>query len=168
MSLLMPDFGLFFWMMLSFGIVVFILVKFGFPAILQMIEKRRSYIEESLLEAENARKELEEIKTEAKKIQDEAFLNRKKILDETTEIKNALIKEAKEKAFIEAEKIMEEAKKQIRYEKMMALQEIKQQVAEISIAVSEKLLQSKLNDKPAQMEIINRMLEKMDIGKFGN
>jgi F-type H+-transporting ATPase subunit b len=164
----MPDFGLFFWMMLSFGIVVFILVKFGFPAILQMIEKRRSYIEESLLEAENARKELEEIKTEAKKIQDEAFLNRKKILDETTEIKNALIKEAKEKAFIEAEKIMEEAKKQIRYEKMMALQEIKQQVAEISIAVSEKLLQSKLNDKPAQMEIINRMLEKMDIGKFGN
>lgn len=168
MSLLMPDFGLFFWMMLSFGIVVFILVKFGFPAILQMIEKRRSYIEESLLEAENARKELEEIKTEAKKIQDEAFLNRKKILDETTEIKNALIKEAKEKAFIEAEKIMEEAKKQIRYEKMMALQEIKQQVAEISIAVSEKLLQSKLNDKPAQMEIINRMLEKIDIGKFGN
>lgn len=168
MSLLMPDFGLFFWMMLSFGIVVFILVKFGFPAILQMIEKRRSYIEESLLEAENARKELEEIKTEAKKIQDEAFLNRKKILDETTEIKNALIKEAKEKAFIEAEKIMEEAKKQIRYEKMMALQEIKQQIAEISIAVSEKLLQSKLNDKPAQMEIINRMLEKMDIGKFGN
>jgi len=164
----MPDFGLFFWMMLSFGIVVFILVKFGFPAILQMIEKRRSYIEESLLEAENARKELEEIKTEAKKIQDEAFLNRKKILDETTEIKNALIKEAKEKAFIEAEKIMEEAKKQIRYEKMMALQEIKQQVAEISIAVSEKLLQSKLNNKPAQMEIINRMLEKMDIGKFGN
>ena len=168
MSLLTPETGLLFWMLLSFGIVVFILVKFGFPAILQMIEKRRSYIEESLLEAENARKELEEIKTEAKKIQDEAFLNRKKILDETTEIKNALIKEAKEKAFIEAEKIMEEAKKQIRYEKMMALQEIKQQVAEISIAVSEKLLQSKLNDKPAQMEIINRMLEKMDIGKFGN
>ncbi len=63
---------------------------------------------------------------------------------------------------------MEESKKQIRDEKMMALQEIKQQVAEISIAVSEKLLQSKLNDKPAQMEIINRMLEKMDIGKFGN
>ena len=55
MSLLTPETGLLFWMLLSFGIVVFILVKFGFPAILQMIEKRKSYIEESLLEAEKAR-----------------------------------------------------------------------------------------------------------------
>ncbi|MBP6635695.1 MAG: ATP synthase F0 subunit B, partial [Paludibacter sp.] len=54
MSLLTPDSGLLFWMLISFGIVVFVLAKFGFPIILKMVEERTNFIEESLLKAEKA------------------------------------------------------------------------------------------------------------------
>jgi len=63
MALLTPDSGLLFWMLISFGIVVFVLAKYGFPIILKMVEDRKAYIEESLLMAEKARIELQQVKS---------------------------------------------------------------------------------------------------------
>ena len=65
MSLLTPDSGLLFWMLISFGIVVFVLGKFGFPVILKMVEERKEFIEDALLKAEKARTELDSVKAEA-------------------------------------------------------------------------------------------------------
>ena len=60
MSLLTPDLGLLFWMLLSFLIVFGALAKFGFPMITGMVERRRTHIEESLRAADEARQRLEE------------------------------------------------------------------------------------------------------------
>jgi len=68
MSLLTPDSGLLFWMLISFGIVVFVLAKFGFPVILKMVEERKAYIEESLFMAEKARTELDKVKVESERL----------------------------------------------------------------------------------------------------
>ncbi len=62
MSLLLPETGLLFWMLLSFGIVAFILVKFGFPVIINMVESRKTYIDESLLIAKQAYIEMDKVK----------------------------------------------------------------------------------------------------------
>ena len=165
MSLLTPETGLLFWMLLSFGIVVFILVKFGFPAILQMIEKRKSYIEESLLEAEKARQELANVKQESKKILDEAYQAQEKIMREAAQLKESLLEDAKEKASLEAQKILNEAKNQIQNEKEAALQDIRRQVADMSVAISEKLLRTNLSNKEEQMHIINRLIDEMNVHK---
>lgn len=165
MSLLTPDTGLLFWMLLSFGIVVFVLAKFGFPAILQMIEKRKSYIEESLLDADKAREELANVKTESKKILEEAYHAQEQIMKEAAQLKESLLNDAKDKATLEAQKILEEARNQIQSEKEAALQDIRRQVADISVAISEKLLRSQLNNKEAQMQIIDRLIDEMSFNK---
>ncbi len=165
MSLLTPDTGLLFWMFLSFGIVVLILAKYGFPAILQMIEKRRAYIEESLLEAEKARSELENVKQESKKIIDAAHQEQQKIMKEAAQLKESLLNDAREKASQDAEKILQEAREQIQSEKQAALQDIRRQVADMSVAISEKLLRSKLSNKEEQLEIINRLINEMNFSK---
>ncbi|MBP8944826.1 MAG: F0F1 ATP synthase subunit B [Paludibacteraceae bacterium] len=165
MSLLTPDGGLVFWMLLSFGIVVLILTKFGFPVILQMIEKRKSYIEESLLEAEKARNELENVKLESKKIIDEAHQAYEKIMKEAAQLKESLLNDAREKASQEAEKILQEARENIQKEKEAALEDIRRQVADMSIVISEKLLRTKLRNKEEQMQIIDRLIDEMKINK---
>ncbi|HOK37041.1 MAG TPA: F0F1 ATP synthase subunit B [Paludibacteraceae bacterium] len=165
MSLLTPDGGLVFWMLLSFGIVVLILTKFGFPVILQMIEKRKSYIEESLLEAEKARNELENVKLESKKIIDEAHQAHEKIMKEAAQLKESLLNDAREKASQEAEKILQEARENIQKEKEAALEDIRRQVADMSIVISEKLLRTKLRNKEEQMQIIDRLIDEMKINK---
>ncbi|HOO18628.1 MAG TPA: F0F1 ATP synthase subunit B [Paludibacteraceae bacterium] len=165
MSLLTPDGGLVFWMLLSFGIVVLILAKFGFPVILQMIEKRKSYIEESLLEAEKARNELENVKLEGKKIINEAHQAHEKIMKEAAQLKESLLNDAREKASQEAEKILQEARENIQKEKEAALEDIRRQVADMSIVISEKLLRTKLRNKEEQMQIIDRLIDEMKINK---
>ena len=68
MSLLNPEPGLIFWMTISFGIVVFILVKFGFPPILKSVEKRNNFIEESIKSAREANEELSKVKESGEKL----------------------------------------------------------------------------------------------------
>ena len=54
MSLLLPESGLLFWMLLSFGIVFAVLAKYGFPIIIKMVEDRKVYIDQSLQVAKEA------------------------------------------------------------------------------------------------------------------
>ncbi len=165
MSLLTPDSGLLFWMLISFGIVVFVLAKFGFPIILKMVEERTNFIEESLLKAEKARTELDGVKAEAELILEKARNEHQQIMNEASQLREALIQEAKTKAIGEADKIIENARLQIQSEKEVAIRDIRKQVAGLSVDIAEKVLRNKLDKKEEQLGMIQRLIDEMNISK---
>ena len=165
MSLLLPDSGLLFWMFLSFGIVAFILVKYGFPVIIKMVESRKTYIDESLLIAKQAYEQMAVVKAQGEAIVDNARKEQVKIMNEAAQTRDLLIKDAKEKAGVEAVKLIEDARKQILIEKEDAIRDIRRQVAELSVDIAEKVLRGQLEKKDEQMNMINRLLDEINISK---
>lgn len=166
MSLLTPDFGLVFWMLFCFLIVLFILGKYGWPVIIGMINKRGDYIEESLKAAHEANEKLQNIKAEGEKILSEAKGEQINILKEAAKMKEQIIGDAKDKAQVEAEKIIENAKAAILKEKENAIKDIRAQVAELSIGIAEKVLRRELADERSQTEMINTLLDEVNVSKL--
>jgi len=162
MELLLPDTGLLFWMVLSFGIVLFILAKFGFPAIIKMVEERREFIEESLFNARKAQDQLDQIKKTQKEMLDEARKEHAKIIQEAREIREGIISDARVKAIKETEGIMKEARQQINREKEEALHEIRLHMTELTILTAEKVLKRELDNKENQLILINNLLDEVN------
>ncbi|MEI8271321.1 MAG: F0F1 ATP synthase subunit B [Paludibacter sp.] len=165
MALLLPESGLLFWMLISFGIVVFILAKFGFPVIIKMVESRKTYIDESLLIAKQTYEQMAVVKAQGETIVDNARKEQVKIMNEAAQMRDQLVKDAKEKAGIEAAKLVEEARKQILIEKEDAIRDIRRQVAELSVDIAEKVIRGQLDKKEEQMGMINRLLDEINISK---
>ena len=136
-SLLTPDPGLLFWMLLAFVIVFIILAKFGFPVITKMVEDRKNYIDESLKKAREANEKLANIQSESELIMRQAREKQAEILKEAMATRDNIIKEARDKADIESKKIIESAKEQIKVEKDLAIRDIRSQIINLSSQVSE-------------------------------
>jgi len=158
MSLLTPDPGLLFWMLFSFGIVFFVLAKFGFPIIVKMVDERKAYIDRALEAAKLANERMEGIKEEGERILKEARDERVQILREANETRTRMINEAKEQARAEAGKIMEGARDNILKEKELAMYEVQKQIAALSIDIAEKILRKNLDNRLAQMELVNKLI----------
>lgn len=165
MSILLPDAGLLFWMLVAFGIVFFILAKYGFPAITSVIDERKRFIEDSLKNAKEANERLVNIKAEGEAILNAAREEQTKILREAAATREQLIKEAREKAEAESHKIVAEAKRIIEQEKEDALRNIHNSVAELSLSIAEKILRNKLASNEAQQAYINKMVDEAIIQK---
>ena len=165
MSLLTPEPGLVFWMLISFGIVVFVLVKYGFPVILQMVEKRKEYIENSLLSARKAHEELEKVKETSEALLAQTRQEQAEILKETSKIREQILEKAREEARQESEKIVVAAREQIRIEKEDALRSIRGEITTLSVDIAEKVLREKLGSEDEQMNMIDRLLDEMNISK---
>lgn len=163
MSLLTPDSGLLFWMLISFGIVVFVLAKFAFPIILKMVEERKAYIEESLLMAEKARMELQQVKAEGEQIIAAARKEHQAILAEAALLREKLINDARSAALIEAEKVITESRQLIHHEKEEAVRDIRSQVADLSVIIAEKVMRNQLADSKEQQKMVQRLLDEISI-----
>ncbi len=159
MSLLNPDSGLIFWMLVAFGIVFFVLAKFGFPVIVGMVEKRKQYIDDSLKAAREANERLIHIKEESESILAKAREEQANILKEAVETRKRIIQESKDQAGVEGNRILEEARKQIQKEKEDAIRDIRLQVSELSIGIAEKILRKNLDDEQKQNGLIDRLLD---------
>lgn len=160
-SLMNPDFGLLFWMLLAFLIVFFLLKKYGFPVIVKMVEDRKKFIDESLKNAREANEKLANIKAESEAILRDAHEKQARILKEAMATRDSIIKEAREKAQEEGHKLLIEAQAQIAAEKENALQEIRSTVVDLSIHVAEKVLHKKLDSDKEHEKFINNMLNDM-------
>lgn len=158
-SFLTPDLGLLFWMFLAFVIVFGVLAKFGFPVITKMVEDRKKYIDESLQNARIANEKLSRVKIESEKLIQEAREQQDRILKEAMATQQSIISEAKSKALIESNKLLENAKKQIQVEKENALREIRAQVADLSVNVAEKILLRKLDKTAEQDQFVERLVD---------
>lgn len=160
-SILTPDFGLLFWMLLAFLIVFCLVAKFGFPIITKMVEERKKYIDESLKKAHEANEKLTGINKESERILDEARIQQAEILNQAKATGDSIIKEAREKAQAESAKIILDAKAQIAAEKENALRDIRQTVADLSIMIAEKVVRQKLADNNEQQKLIEKMLDEV-------
>ena len=158
MDLVTPQIGLLFWTVLIFLILVFLLAKFAWKPILNMVEERTKNIEDALNSAENAKKEMAALKAENEQIMKEASAERDRIVREAREMKDKIIEESKETAKAEADKIMLQTRKLIDDEKRAAMNELKDQVATLSVEIAEKILARELADKKSQAELINDIL----------
>ena len=164
-SILTPDLGLLFWMLLAFLVVFGILAKFGFPAIINMVDERNKYIDESLRKAHEAQERLANIEKEGESILQEAREKQAQILKEAAETRDAMVEKAQEKARAEGARLMDEAKAAIEQEKKAAIADIRQQVAALSVDIAEKVLRQNLKDDKSQMDLIDRMLDEVSANK---
>lgn len=160
-SILTPDFGLLFWMLLSFLIVFFLMVKFGFPVITKMVEERKNYIDESLQKAHEANKRLAGIQQESERILNEARARQSEILSQAKATGDSIVREARERAQNEGAKLLLDAKAQIATEKENALRDIRQTVAELSISIAEKVVRQRLSNDAEQQKFVEQMLDEV-------
>ncbi|MBQ0085616.1 MAG: F0F1 ATP synthase subunit B [Prevotella sp.] len=165
MSLITPDFGLLFWMILVFLIVLAILWKYGFPVITKMVKERKDFIDESLRKAHEANERLSNIKAESESILQQARENQSKILKEAAQTRDAIIGQAQAKAKEEGARLLAEAKEEIENEKQNAIRDIRKEVASLSVQIAEKILREKLGDDKKQMDMIDRMLDEITANK---
>lgn len=159
MSFLLPEAGLLFWMLLSFGILFFVLYKYGFPVIISMIEARKRFIDEALTNAKEANERLKGVEAESRMILEKANEEQMRIIREAVTTKEQIISEAKKTAENEAARLLLEAREAIRNEKEDALRELRGQVAELSISIAGKVLREKLSDESLGKEYINKLLD---------
>ena len=164
-SILTPDLGLLFWMLLAFAVVFFILAKYGFPAIVNMVTERKEYIDESLKKAHEATERMENIKQESEAILQEARERQAQVLKEAAETREAIVQQAQEKAKSEGARLLAEAKAEIEGEKQQAIRDIRSQVAELSVQIAEKILREKLSSDAEQMKMIDRLLDDVTVAK---
>jgi F-type H+-transporting ATPase subunit b len=162
-SFLTPDFGLFFWMLIAFVIVFVILAKFGFPVIINMVEERKKYIDDSLRSAKEANEKLANIQAESDNILKEARTKQSEILRNANATRDNIISEAKDKAAAESARILKEARKQIEAEKERAKRENKEDIIDLSVKIAAKVLAKDLEEDAKQKEWINKLLEEASI-----
>ena len=161
MSLITPDFGLFFWMTVVFLVVLFILWKYGFPVIVKMVDERKAFIDESLKKAHEANERLANIQKEGESILQEAREKQAQILREAAQTRDAIVEKAQDKARSEGARLLDEAKAAIEQEKKAAIADIRQQVATLSVEIAERVLKQNLKDDKSQMDLIDRMLDEV-------
>lgn len=163
MSLITPDFGLIVWMTLIFGIVFFILAKWGFPMITDSVQKRADRINASIKAAKEAEEKLRNLAAEQSEMIEEARKEQARILKEAAASRDMIVEQAKVQAQDEATKIMDHARTQIAADKESALRDIRKEVALLSVSVAEKVLKKDLEDSGNQTELVNRLVD--EIGK---
>ncbi len=152
------SFGLFIWQIVIFVGLILLLKKFAWKPILDSVNEREEGIKNALLSAENAKKEMQSLKSDNEKLLAEARAERDAMLKEAREIKEKMINDAKTEAQVQGEKMIEQAKATITSEKNAALAELKNQVASLSIDIAEKVLKSELSNKDSQAQLVEKML----------
>jgi len=159
MELVTPHLGLLFWMTLSFGLVLFILTKFAWKPITNMLKEREEKIESALRAADKAREEMTNLQFSNEQLLKEAKNERDAMLRDARKISDDIINEAREKASEEGRKIVESAKESIHFEKMAAITELKNQLAALSIEIAEKILHEELSKSGKQQDFVNKLVD---------
>jgi F-type H+-transporting ATPase subunit b len=163
MKLLLPEFGLLIWTLLAFLIVFFILGKYAWPAIVQGLRDRESGITDALATAERVKAEMAQLKSENEALLAQAREERATMLKEARDTKDKIINEAKEQAKAEAGKLINDARAAIEVQKMAAITEVKNQIGNLVVDVSEKILRRQLQDKPEQESYIKQLTEEVKL-----
>jgi F-type H+-transporting ATPase subunit b len=159
MGLVTPNPGTIFWMLIIFGIVLFVLRKFAWKPILNALKEREESIANALNSAEEAKREVANLKADNDKIIAEARQEKNAILKVAKEMKDKIIVEAKEKAIQETTRSIELAQRQIQSEKDAAINDLKKQVAELSVMIAEKVLKKELTSKTEQEKMVDGLVD---------
>lgn len=163
MELLSPHLGLILWTLLAFIIVLFILGKYAWKPILKSLNDREKNISDSILSAENMRKEMEKMHSENEALLAKAREERSQMMREAKEMKDKIIQDAKEQARNETNKIVADAQSVINQQKMAAIVDLKNQVGNLVLEVSEKVLRRELSNKEEQEKYIQQLAQNIEL-----
>lgn len=157
--LISPGIGVFVWMLVAFGILVFVLAKFGWPVITRTLNEREKAINEALRAAETAKEEMKQLEAHNEELLRQARMERDEMLRHARQTGEQIIEDARTKAVAEADRIVANARENINYEKLKAMTDLKNDVAQLSISIAEKLMQAELSDRDRANELVRRELE---------
>jgi F-type H+-transporting ATPase subunit b len=163
MDLIIPSAGLIFWQLFGFLALLFILIKFAWKPILATLAEREASIDNALKAAEQARNEMATLKAENEKLLQEARIERDTILSKAQEASAKMIEDAKTEAGKQGALMIENAKAVIETEKKAALTEVKNQVAMLTLEVTEKLLRKNLSDDKAQSALVDEFIKDLKL-----
>ena len=161
MNLLLPESGLMFWMTIIFAIVFFLLAKFGFPVITGMVEKRNQRINDSLEAARVAEEAIAHLTQEKERILEETRQEQNRLMKEAAAERERVLEQAQIQAREEADRILQAASLRLQEEKEAAMKELRNEVAVISMVIAEKALRKELSSDKGQVELIDRLIDKM-------
>ena len=153
------SFGLFFWQLFIFIGLILLLKKFAWKPILDTVNERETSIKDALSSADEARKEMASLQEDNQKILQKARAEREALLKEARTSGADLLAKAKEDAKLEADKILSQAQDAIQNEKRAAINELKNQVAQISLEIAEKVIEGELEDKDKQTSLVEKLLK---------
>ena len=162
MSLFTPEFGLAFWMLVVFLILLGILGKFAWPVIIKNMEERAAFIDKGVEFTREAQKDREQAKVDAQKLLAEAQKQQLEVLQQTERLKREKIEEARQEADKEARRVVEAAKLAVEQSKREAELQMRRQVRILSLQIAEKLVRRDLSTDKAQMEIIDKLLNELE------
>ena len=162
MDLVTPQLGLIFWQLVVFCAVLFCLAKYAWKPILQALKDREKSIETSLLQAEKARNEMQQLQSSNQKLLDEARLERDKMLKAAQKTADDIREEGKKRTEVDIKRMLEEASRAIETEKQLALSEIKNQISTLSVDIAQKILKHDLAEPQRQEELVAGMIKELN------
>ena len=163
MALILPDYGLLFWTALVFCLLLFLLAKFAWKPILNAVNARGQKIHEALELADKTRAEMLMLQAENEKILKEARAERDAIMNDAKQTAVEMVESAKDKAKVEANKIVESAKATIASEKDAAIRDLKNQLAGFSLDIAEKIVRSELSTDAKQKELAEKLADDINM-----
>ena len=162
MELFTPDFGLVFWMFVSFAILFFVLWKWGWPAIMEGVTDRADLIDKGVEYAQNAKEQLDHAREEADRQIAEARRQQADMLREADRMKSQIIDEARTAAQAEAKKVMDAAKVSIEQERKEAQLQFRNEVSSFALDIAQKVVKNQLKDQSAQQKLVGSLLDDME------
>lgn len=162
MELFTPDFGLIFWMFVSFAVLFLILWKKGWPAIIKQIEERANLIDKGVEYAQNAKEQLDNARAEAETYLVEARKQQSEILRDADRMKTKIIDDARAEAREAGRKEAERAKLAIEQVRKEAEQNIRDEVSAFALEIAQKVVRNQMKDRNAQTKLVDELLDEIE------
>lgn len=162
MELFKPDFGLVFWMFVSFVVLFVILWKWGWPAILKGVSSRADLIDKGVEYAQEAKEQLDNARQQADSFLNEARRQQADMLREADRMKTQIIEQARKEAQTAAAKEMENARIQIQQQQKEAQQQFRNQVSNFAFDIAGKIIGQQMSADKAQEQFVDRMLDQLE------
>ncbi|MCX4370032.1 MAG: F0F1 ATP synthase subunit B [Duncaniella sp.] len=162
MELFTPDFGLIFWMFVSFAILFVILWRWGWPAIMKGVSDRADLIDKGVEYAQSAKQQLDHAREEADKYIADARRQQADMLREADKMKTQIIEEARAAAQSEAKKVMDSAKQSIEQERKAAQEQFRNEVSTFALDIAQKVVRNQMKEEKAQEKLVNSLLDEIE------
>ena len=153
--------GLFIWTILVFVVLLTLLKKFAWGPLLAALEERQEGIRKSLDDAAQARKELEQVQSDAEAILVKARAEADSILSETRSDAAKIRDDLRQQAQNEAQSIVQNAERQIQLETDRAVLQIREEAVELSLSIASKLIRRNLTKEDNQA-LIDEALQQVE------
>ncbi|MDE5734883.1 MAG: F0F1 ATP synthase subunit B [Duncaniella sp.] len=165
MELFTPDFGLVFWMFVSFAILFVVLWRWGWPAILKGVSDRADLIDKGVEYAQSAKEQLDHAREEADRQIAEARRQQAETLREAERMKTQIIEEARTAAQAEAKKVMDAAQVSIEQDRKAAQQQLRNEVSAFALDIAQKVVRNQMKQDKAQTQLVNSLIDEMETSK---